>query len=447
MSFYCPNCFYSGYDGKQCQICGYHLPETISSRPVLYPNIQLKNRYWIGRLLGAGGFGVTYLAYDNNAHRKCAIKEFFPREFSIREKGDVYVTASDVSTEGDYQHGLDMFLKEAKNLYSLENNSNVVSILDYFRENGTAYLVMELLEGYTLKEIMNRNKEKRLPAEQAIVVLLSTVETLEYVHKQKIIHRDISPENIFWTSKNEIKLIDFGAARGYLERRKGEGGGYSIMLKPGFAPIEQYAFDGNQGTWTDVYALAATYYYLVSGEKVPDALNRLYGDKKLIPLSEKCPQISKELSDVIDHALACKYENRIQNMNEFRLRLYRVLRPQTIYTQTPKKKVSAYVTRILGNGKRIRWELPHNQRITMGRSEYGCCDIVVDHLDTNISRNHCYITYIPEKQCFRLCDDSKNGTYLEQGRLIKGQNVMLHQGTVFYLASPNYKFILEVEVK
>lgn len=457
---YCPNCFRTGYDGRQCGFCHYIGKE--NTRPVLSPVVRLHDRYWIGRVLGTGGFGTTYLAYDDLNHDRCAIKEYFPTEFSVRCKDGVSVESISSSQDDVYKHGIDKFMEEAECLKQLRDVRSIVNVWDYFEENGTAYFVMDFLEGCTLKQRLKQN-HGRIPYEEATEILCSLMGTLAYVHQRGLIHRDISPENIFITNWNQVILIDFGAARGYLEQQRNAEGGFSVLLKPGFAPMEQYYSTGKQGTWTDVYALAATYYYVVSGEKPPQSIERGRAGKKLVDLYKKNQQVPKEISYIIKKAMEVDYQKRIPNMQIFKSNILKALgdtRTGDVTVAPPDGSGvtrrrppiiqgmhigSAYVSRIFPDGQKQSWFLPPNRPMLMGRTQGQSCDIIVDSIDTDISRRHCYVTYLPEYGGFQICDTSSNGTYVPQGRLARERQVFCLPGTIFYLVNEKYKFVLEVE--
>ncbi len=438
---YCPNCFQEDYNGKKCLYCGY-VDESEHMYGALLPGIQLKSRYKIGRVLGAGGFGITYLAYDTQTKLRCAVKEYYPLEFSVRRKDEIRVMALSVSKQKTYQHGIQKFVEEAEHLYFLKNIPNIVDVRDFFRENGTAYIVMDFLDGLTLEQELERVGGK-IPYQKATDILLSAIQTLACVHQNGLIHRDISPENIFLTKKGKVVLIDFGAARKYLEQKRNAQGSFSILFKFGFTPLEQYSATEEQGTWTDVYALAATYYYVVSGEKVPAALDRQRHKGGLAELSDKCPQVPPEVSGVIHDALEVEYRDRIQDMNQFYMQMCRALGRDR--QSAPGAAAKGYVSRICMDGKKQKWELPPNKPMLMGRTMGDKCDIIVDAKDVSISRKHCYVTYLPQCKGFQICDISANGTFVPQGRLIKNKKIFFPVGTVFYVVSDKYKFMLEVE--
>lgn len=441
---YCPNCFRMNYNGKYCSDCNY-TNQTENTRPCLLPGIQLNSRYDLGRVLGEGGFGITYLALDEWTKQKCAIKEYFPAEFSIRGRDDVSVAAVSMSKEDAYLHGMEKFMEEAQNLRAMADIDSIVNVGDYFRENGTAYFVMNYLDGCTLKQKFVK-AGNHLPYEEATRILLFAAQSLERVHKRGMIHRDISPENIFLTKNGSVILIDFGAARGYLENKKSAQGGFSVLLKHGFAPLEQYFTDGNQGTWTDVYALAATYYYVVSGRRVPQAVDRVKKNSRMPELSALCPQVPLKVSQVIRKALALDYRKRIKNMAVFYESMRRAAGwNKAVLTQHSREVRQGWITRISNAGTGQKWELPPDLPQLMGRTygERREVNIVIDREDRTVSREHCYVTYLPKYHAFQVCDRSEFGTYGPKGRLEKHRNCLFPSGTVIYTASSKYQFLLE----
>ena len=265
----------------------------------------LHQRYMIGRVLGKGGFGVTYVALDLQNNSLCAIKEYMPAEYSSRATDRLTIMPKD----GDraqyiYRHGKEMFYKEAQNLQELRNNPTVVNILAYFNEHNTSYLVMEYLDQDL--RTMARKNGGTLDPNYAMVVLVSVASGLMDVHRHGLLHRDISPENIMVAKDGRIVLIDFGAARNYVTQQNK---GMSVLLKPGFAPIEQYSSQGKQGTWSDVYALCATFYTLVSGKKPLEA-SFLQNGAKMPSLAELGCGVSKRTSDAIEYGMQFDYQKR-----------------------------------------------------------------------------------------------------------------------------------------
>ena len=224
---------------------------------------------------------------------------------------DHYSVALTGRVEEDYQYGMERFLDEAKILAKLQNTPHIVSVQNYFKENGTAYFVMEYIDGMSLKAYLAKNGDK-IPYNQAIAILQPIMEALVQVHALNLLHRDISPDNIYITSKGESRLLDFGAARFAL----GDGKSVSVILKHGYAPEEQYSSHGNQGPWTDVYAMGATLYRCITGQLPPDSVERIHGDTMKRP-SELGFRIPANVENAIMKALAVKTEDRFPNMEAF----------------------------------------------------------------------------------------------------------------------------------
>ena len=252
-----------------CPYCGYVKGTPAKEIYQLQPESILSGRYIIGKVLGFGGFGITYIAWDSVLEKKVAVKEYLPSDFATRMPGQTCVSVYEGEKEEQFKSGLRSFIEESQRLAKFNSVDGIVSIYDSFAENGTAYIIMEYLDGRTLKSIL---KEKgKIPYQEAIGYALPVLYALEDVHKAGIIHRDIAPDNIFITNDGKVKLLDFGAAR-YATTLHSKS--LSVILKPGYAPEEQYRTRGNQGPWTDVYAMAATLYRAVTGVIPEDSLER-----------------------------------------------------------------------------------------------------------------------------------------------------------------------------
>ena len=276
----CMGCMTEKGNSAICPSCGLNEEELAGSNNVfLKPGTTLKDRYLLGIALGQGGFGITYIGYDNVLNTKVAIKEFYPSDIAGRVSADGTVSAY-TSADDEYGRGKERFLEEARTLAKFSDHPCIVGVKDCFEMNNTAYMVMEFLEGISLKEYLKR-KGGRLSAEESISLLTPVMDALRAVHKMGIIHRDISPDNIFVTTDGRVRLIDFGAARQSIGGQKS----LSVMLKPGYAPEEQYRTRGNQGPWTDVYALTATLYRMITGSVPPDSLERVMEDTLEIPMN------------------------------------------------------------------------------------------------------------------------------------------------------------------
>ncbi|MCR5577114.1 MAG: BspA family leucine-rich repeat surface protein [Oscillospiraceae bacterium] len=294
-----------------CPCCGYDAAETTGKYPLaLHPGSILNGRYILGHVLGQGGFGITYIALDYQTKERVAIKEYLPTEFAGRSTDSPSVLVYSGERAENFAYGMEQFLEEAKTLATFNGDSHIVRIYSYFEENSTAYFCMEYVDGLPLNRYM-ATKGGRLSPKEADRLLLPLMESLESVHAKGIVHRDIAPDNILVTSDGTAKLIDFGAAR-YSTGEKSQS--LDVILKHGFAPFEQYMRRGRQGPWTDVYALAATYYYAITGEVPPEAVERRHTDT--LNLTET--KLNAERMEVLRQALAVSADERLQTMGQFR---------------------------------------------------------------------------------------------------------------------------------
>ena len=278
---------------------------------------RLIGHYTIEGVLGQGGFGITYLGIDELHEKKVAIKEFFPQGIVTRniEYQDT-VTVTFVGEKDNYEKGKERFLKEARTMAKFSKDEGIVKALDFFEINNTAYIVMEYLEGITLKQYLRENQ--RIAPEDLIELLVPLIESLDEIHSQGMIHRDISPDNIMVLPDGRIKLMDFGAARDYTEFGEKS---LSIVLKPGYAPPEQYQTHGIQGPWTDIYALCATMYKCITGENPPDAIDRVIDDH-LKKISKFGIAIPPQEEAAIIKGMSVSAKDRYQDIKDFCEDLY-----------------------------------------------------------------------------------------------------------------------------
>lgn len=282
---------------------------SMSNTRCLKPGVILKERYKIEEVIGAGGFGITYRAWDPLLQSYVAIKEYYPSGIATRSADSSKVCVPVGQEQREYHRGRIRFLKEAQDVARFQSEPNIVSIYDYLEENDTAYMVMEYLHGCTLKQYI-REHGGRLDTDHILHICLSVLDALAVVHKAGMIHRDISPENIFICEDLTVKLIDFGAAKQvYLDGEQT----MSVVLKPGYAPPEQYAKKDKQGPWTDIYALGATLYFAATGEKPEESFGRVLEDT-IKPVCEVNPEIPRAMSQVIMRAMSVKIEDRYQTV-------------------------------------------------------------------------------------------------------------------------------------
>lgn len=304
----CYGCFREKGPGI-CPYCGY---DDTEEQPFLAlpAGTILNGRYMTGKVLGVGGFGITYLGYDLTLEIKVAIKEYMPSGMATRYK-DGYTVTLTGRVEKEYAAGMERFLDEARILAKLQNLPNIVSVQNYFKENNTAYFVMEYIEGMSLKEYIAEHGGS-IPYTEALAILLPVMEALCEVHSLNLMHRDISPDNIYITASGESRLLDFGAARFSM----GDNKSVSVILKHGYAPEEQYSSHGNQGPWTDIYAMGATLYRCVTGTIPPDSIERIHNDT-LKTTSELGAKLPAPMEAAIMKALSVKAEDRYPNMRAF----------------------------------------------------------------------------------------------------------------------------------
>jgi serine/threonine protein kinase len=272
---------------------------------------QALQEYQIVRVLGTGGFGITYLAFDENLDKAVAIKEFLPNDLALR-LGDCEVKPKSTEAQADFKWGLEQFLREAKILAKF-NHPNIIRINRFFEANGTGYIVMDYAEGQTLtakvKEVGTLSEEQLKP------LLLSISDGLKQAHGFGILHRDIKPGNIMILEDGTPILIDFGSARQAIEVKSKS---VTSIITPGYAPIEQYDTNGKQGPWTDIYALGAVAFAALVGERPPDATGRIRVDNMTPVVDQKKNEMSQSFLEAIDWALNPQEECRPQNIDDWK---------------------------------------------------------------------------------------------------------------------------------
>jgi serine/threonine protein kinase len=332
----CMGCMSEKGSNEVCPVCGWKDGTNQESAVYLPPHTILNGRYLLGRVLGYGGFGITYLAWDLKLQIKLAVKEYFPQNLATRTPGNISIS---IYTSGDarehFNYGSEKFIDEARALAQFNNHPCIVSVLDFFKENNTAYLVMEYIEGVNLKEYLD-NKGGKLPVKMALEIMMPAMDALREVHNTGMLHRDISPENIYITKGKQVKLLDFGAARFAMGEHSKS---LSIVLRPGYSPEEQYRSKGKQGPWTDIYAVAASIYRMITGEVPPDALDRKEEDT-IKPPSTLGIEISLAVEEALLKAIAIKAADRFQTIGEFQ----QVLLPEiTKQEETIKQDLASYL--------------------------------------------------------------------------------------------------------
>ena len=296
---------------------------------------KLVGDYTVERVLGAGGFGITYLAREMALDRAVTIKEYFPSDFAARKDGFEAVPRSQESA-GDYRWGLERFIAEAQTLAKF-HDPHIVGVHRYFRANNTAYMVLNYEEGQSLKSWLNHLG--RVPRQRDLDKIISPLlDALEKIHEAEFLHRDIAPDNIIIRKDGQPVLIDFGSARGEIARHSKT---LSALVKPGYSPYEQYAEkNSRQGPWTDIYALGATLYFAVTKKRPPDSVLRVTKDEYR-PVSELAMgSYRKRFLRAIDKSLAVDINSRPQSVAAWRGELLAPDEPKRSWLSGRKKNES-----------------------------------------------------------------------------------------------------------
>lgn len=316
----CIGCMHTLTDINECPHCGLMQTEYAPLPRCLIPGTKLANRYMLGRVLGEGSFGITYIGWDEIRNIPVAIKEYYPSDLVSRDvlrSKDKNVYAFGKEDTSDYETQLQKFYEEAQNLSKFNHLKNIVSVYDFFYENQTAYIVMNYIEGISLKEYV----KKEGPIEEAKVLKMMEPVLLDMqkVHEAGLIHRDISPSNILIDANGNLIVIDFGAARiTNVDLTRS----LTLVFKRGYSPEEQYRSDGKQGYYTDVYSLCAVMYYMLTAKTPLEAVSRMIEDT-MESLSEcKSVSVSRYTAQAIMKGLAIKAPERWQDCKELHEAIY-----------------------------------------------------------------------------------------------------------------------------
>lgn len=317
---YCMGCMQKlSWDGR-CRFCGFEKEEYRQEQHHLPLNTTLKNgEYLTGKVLGEGGFGITYIGMDTALLQRVAIKEFYPEHLVKRGGEDASCTVVPISDKqtSAFERGMDSFLREGQTLAKVSRLDAVAGVKTYFRENGTAYLVMEYIDGMSIKDYVKTFGV--LAPESVLSMIKPLIRNLQHIHEEHIFHRDISADNLIIDTDGKLMLIDFGAAKQIV------GGGEktnTVLYKHGYSALEQYSANGKLGGWTDVYGLCASVYYMLTGIVPEGAMERMTDDT----LQSLCTMDSLALAADIKAALwrgmAVERENRYQSMSQLYQALY-----------------------------------------------------------------------------------------------------------------------------
>lgn len=307
----CMNCFSVKGPYEVCRYCGY-VEGTPPEQPhYLRPGTVLKGHFIVGTAIGVGGFGITYKCYDATLGVIVAIKEFFPVGLVNRSPGEMKVGLLSGEKEKQYKNQIKRFLMEAQSIAQFGKANDIVNVFDYFEENNTAYIVMEYIDGVLLKDYLE--KQGALSPDIAMTIIEPVVEALKKIHASGIIHRDISPDNIFIAGEDSVKVFDFGAA--ILNDESGAKEGEKV-IKVGYSAPEQYRDSAGQGYFTDIYSIGAILYQMITGQKPIESTEREYKDELKSPL-ELGFDIEPNLDRAIMEALAVQPALRFQGIQQF----------------------------------------------------------------------------------------------------------------------------------
>ena len=399
----------------------------------------IHGRYLINEVIGVGGFGITYKGTDLNTGSPVAVKEYYPNGNATRTPGTVFVNIH--STYSAYKNGMDKFLQEARIIYHYKN-ANILKIFSLFEENNTAYYIMEYLTGRDLKKIL-KERGGRLPWRELRNIVFPVMDALALIHRDGVIHRDISPDNIYVCDDGSPRLIDFGTARKYSLNTS-----MTVILKKGFAPPEQYMSNGRQGPWTDVYAMAATIYRSLTGSLPSEAPERQKRDD-LIPPDAAGSDAPASVNRAVMKGLALNEFERYATMDEFRNGLEpaagggftgAITGMITDFADRFRSREISYkngVKRIVcGSGVYSGQTINIEKDLVFGRDP--SCGVVFPKSSAGVSRIHCQIVLDNGRERALLVDcGSTYGTFLNGVRLSPGVPEVLENGSIISFGQDN----------
>lgn len=461
----CYRCMQGAVENGVCTQCGGKAQETKQSVPyALECGTVLHGRYLVGSVLGAGGFGITYIALNIADGRRIAIKEFLPVDAAVRVEGSTYVQS--ISRDSNvFSIAREQFLKEAQTIYQLRGYPGIVDVEKLFEENNTAYFCMEYLEGGDLRKHVLASGGK-LGVEETLQTMSVVLDALDYIHTRGVIHRDVSPDNIYLCRSGAVKLIDFGAA---FAQRRDDLKKMQRVVKQGYAPIEQYLVGGNVGPWSDLYACASTIYFCLTGTVPPDSQQRAMEDT-LIPPSQLGVTLEPAVEAALLKALELDERMRFSSAREMKLQLAANLRVTHALSSdvTPASTLLKLFRqeKAAGSGGLFRRKErssasgdPGSGRaaltiglrcvsgvytgslfplsdapIRIGR-DASVCEIVLPPNASGVSRSHCEVRAdMRNKRIFLRDIGSSFGTQIVGGnKLSAGQEEALGLGGAFYL--------------
>lgn len=419
----CMRCMEGNIVNGRCTHCGN---EPNDNRPpfALPVGWNLKDgRYYIGEVLGCGGFGITYAAWDRGQRKRVAIKEYYPKIFAAR-KSTGHILTPISGKAGEYDHSRKRFLQEAQMLHSMQNIPNILQVYDFFDEMGTSYYSMEYLEGRTFQQLVKDSGPISWSRLEAPTV--GILKALEQMHALGLFHRDISPDNIILLYDNSARLIDFGSARNYKHSDH-----FTVSVKDQFSPWEMWQSNGSQGPWTDIFSLGATLYFCLTGLLPENSIQRLSsvrqnGTDPLESIARQSLPVPDNVQSAIVRAMSLKVSDRYQSANEFMSALFPTAE------QLSGRKLICLSGIMAGTSYQLRF----GSVLTMGRDSVSA----VKYPETArfISRHHCSIRLDQRGEIYLRDDGSSNGTFLNGKRLPPNQWVCLIPGDRFKIADEIY---------
>lgn len=400
----------------------------------LSPGTVIHGRYRIDKVLGGGGFGVTYRVADLKEGGIAAMKEYMPMDVACRVLGSHEVRPITGSAAQQYERFRQKFLDEARTIYKFRGHPNIVEVRHLFSENNTAYYVMEYVDGMDLGKFLDK-QGGRMDWAMLRPIAAQVVSALKLVHSAGMIHCDISPDNIYLMHGGQVKLLDFGSARNML---RGSVEASVIVAKAGYSPWEQLR-GRNMDAWTDVYALAATIYRCITGKTPPRAQDRIMQDETLWPSQMGLPVPSQRWEDALKKAMALRAEDRYQSVTEFWEALKDSESLSGPSTMADPAAGSAPMLECV-HGAFAGRKMPIRQETCLG-TDPSRCAIAYPRGTPGISRVH--LRFWPEGDRVMAMDmGSTYGTWLEGRRmspglaycLMPGQQVILGDGQAFRTA-------------
>lgn len=410
----------------------------------LQPGTLIHNRYRVERVLGAGGFGVTYMVTDTRENCIAAMKEYMPMDIAYRPLGSKEVRPLTTDNKEFYEKFRKQFLDEAQTIYEFDGHPNIIQVRHLFYENNTAYYVMEFVTGMDLSKYL-KEQGGRISWQKMKPILAQVVSALKRVHERGKIHCDISPDNIFLLNNGQVKLLDFGAARSTL---RGEVNTSMIVAKPAYAPYEQMK-GMNMGPWTDVYALAVTIYHCITGSLPPKSEERITADHTVWPSQMGIAIPTPVWERSLRRAMSLRREERYQTVVEFWQNLTAGDMTHPVFPSRPIPEKETEKTEISGHnsaqqsgavlqlectqgvmaGRRIQVQ----QELTLG-VDASRCNLPMPQGTPGISRRHLRIW--PAKGCIYVMDlGSTYGTWLNGKKMNPGLAYPMAPGSVIFMGS------------